>query len=83
MQPEAVSYFAKESELSRVIHYETAGNERKQLSRAIILAICALMRQTEPDKNFRDLAAFIALALEGIASTIDELVQAWESAVIG
>lgn len=64
--------------MSRVIHLETAGKERKQLTRTIVLAIRELMRQTEPDMHTRNLAAFIALALEEIAATIDASVGAWE-----
>ena len=36
------------------------------------------MRQSQPDDTTRDLAAFISLALEAIANTIDSSVGAWE-----
>jgi hypothetical protein len=36
------------------------------------------MRQPEPNDVTRDLAAFIALALESVAETIDSSVGAWE-----
>src|SRR5512136_462132 len=36
------------------------------------------MRQTDANAQTRDLAAFIALALETIAGTIDASVTAWE-----
>ena len=36
------------------------------------------MRQTEANDLTRDLAAYIAIALEDIAKTIDESVGAWE-----
>jgi len=36
------------------------------------------MRQSQPDDNTRDLAAFISLALDAIAGTIDSSVEAWE-----
>ena len=64
--------------MSRVINIETAGKERTRLTRAVIIAIRELMRQSQPDDNTRDLAAFIALALESIAGTIDSSVEAWE-----
>ena len=64
--------------MSRVINPETAGKERKQLSRAVVLAIRELMSQTETNANTRDLAAFIALALIAIHETIDGSVGAWE-----
>jgi hypothetical protein len=64
--------------LGRVINTETAGKDRNRLVRAVVLAIRELMRQTEQDDRTRDLAAFIALALEEIAATIDVSVEAWE-----
>ena len=64
--------------MGRVIHLEGVGKERKNLSRAVVLALRELMQQSEPDQTTRDLAAFIALALEGIYQTIDESVAAWE-----
>jgi hypothetical protein len=64
--------------LGRVINTSTAGKERNNLVRAVVLAIRELMRQTEQDERTRDLAAFIALALEEIANTIDVSVEAWE-----
>lgn len=64
--------------MGRVINTETAGKDRNRLVRAVVLSIRELMRQTEQDERTRDLAAFIALALEGIAATIDVSVEAWE-----
>jgi hypothetical protein len=61
-----------------VINPETAGKERTRLAKAVVLAIRELMRQSQPDENTRDLAAFISLALEIIAGTIDSSVVAWE-----
>lgn len=70
--------FAQEVILGRVIKLEGAGKERKQLVRAVVLALRELMQQKEPDVNTRDLAAFISLALQAIYETIDESVAAWE-----
>jgi hypothetical protein len=64
--------------MSRVIHSDSAGKRRNQLSKAIVLAIRELMKQTEPNSLSRDLAAFIALAAQEIAQTVDVSVQAWE-----
>jgi len=64
--------------LGRVINPETAAKERTQLERGIVLALRELMRQAEPDAHTRDMAAFIALALEAIWATIDSSVVAWE-----
>jgi hypothetical protein len=64
--------------LGRVINPETAGKERTRLTKAVVIAIREFMRQLQPDDNTRDLAAFISLALDAIAGTIDSSVGAWE-----
>lgn len=64
--------------MSRVINPESAGKLRNNLTRAVVLAIRELMKQPEPNETAHDLAAFIVLALEEIAATIDVSVQAWE-----
>ena len=64
--------------MGRVINPESAGKERAQLSKAVVLAIRELMKQTEVDSTSQDLAAFIALALRRISATIDSSVAAWE-----
>jgi hypothetical protein len=64
--------------LGRVINVESAGKERLQLTRAIVVAMRELSQQSDLDEQTRDLAAFIALALEEIAGTIDISVAAWE-----
>ena len=67
-----------EVNLGRVINPETAGKERTQLVRGVVLALRELARQTAPDAHTRDMAAFIVLALEAIWATIDTSVAAWE-----
>ena len=64
--------------MSRVINPEGAGKERNRLSKAVILALRELMRQSEPNEQSRDLAAFIALALLEIYETVETSVVAWE-----
>jgi hypothetical protein len=64
--------------LGRVINPESAGKERTQLVRAVILALRELMRQSEPNREAHDLAAFIIIALQEISATIDVSVAAWE-----
>lgn len=64
--------------MSRIINPESAGKERLNLSRAILLALRELMKQTQPDATSRDLAAFISLALNEIYETINVSVTAWE-----
>ncbi len=69
--------------MSRLINPESAGKERTKMTRAVALAVRELAR-TNPSANggqlneARDLAAFIALALEAIAETIEVSVAAWE-----
>ncbi len=64
--------------MSRVINPDSAGKERTRLSKAIVLAVRELARQTEVSTEARDLAAFITLALVQIAAGIDVTVAAWE-----
>ncbi|RPI22643.1 MAG: hypothetical protein EHM70_23520 [Chloroflexota bacterium] len=64
--------------MGRVINPESAGKERNQLNRAVVLAIRELMKQNTVDDTSRDLAAFISLALLRISETIDTSVEAWE-----
>ena len=64
--------------MSRVINPESAGKDRTRLSKAIVLAIRELAKQSEPTAAARDLAAFISLALSAIAEGIDASVAAWE-----
>ena len=69
--------------MSRLINPDSAGKERTKMTRAVALAVRELAR-TNPDANSgqlneaRDLAAFIALALESVAETIEVSVAAWE-----
>ena len=51
--------------MSRVINPESAGKERTQYQRAIILALRELMGQSEVDSNTYDLAAFISYYARG------------------
>ncbi len=64
--------------MSRVINPDSAGKDRTRLTKAIVLAIRELAKQTEPTAAARDLAAFISLALSAIADGIDASVAAWE-----
>jgi hypothetical protein len=64
--------------LSRVIHLESAGKDRRKISQAVVLAIRELMGQPGPNAASRDLVAFISLSLQAIFETIDPTVTAWE-----
>jgi len=64
--------------LSRLINPDSAGKDRTRLSKAIVLSIRELARQKDVTSETKDLAAFIALALQAIAEGIDASVVAWE-----
>lgn len=61
-----------------IINPESAGKERTQLSKGIVLAIRELAKQSDTGAESKDMAAFIALALEQISEGIDISVAAWE-----
>lgn len=64
--------------LSRLIKTDTVGKDRARLSKAIVLAVRELAKQTDVTTEAKDLAAFITLALQTISDGIDESVAAWE-----
>jgi hypothetical protein len=64
--------------MSPIINPESAGKERTQLTKAIVLAVRELAKQTAITEEAKDLAAFIALALKTISDGIDVSVAAWE-----
>ncbi len=64
--------------MSPIINPESAGKERTQLSKAIVLAVRELAKQTDVTDEAKDLAAFIATALRKISEGIDVSVAAWE-----
>lgn len=64
--------------MSRLINPDSAGKDRTRLSKAIVLSIRELAKQKDITNEAKDLAAFIALALETISEGIDVSVVAWE-----
>ena len=64
--------------MSRIINPSSAGKERTRITRAVALAVRELAKKQRVDPESRDLAAFIALALESVAETIEPSVAAWE-----
>ena len=64
--------------MSRVINPDSVGKQRTQLTKAIVLAVRELARQNDITDQTRDLAAFIAIALQIISDGIDVSVTAWE-----
>jgi hypothetical protein len=73
-----VTYMISGDVMSRIINPESAGKERTRLTKAIVLSIRQLAKQSEVTDESRDLAAFIALALKAVAEGIDSSVLAWE-----
>jgi hypothetical protein len=64
--------------LSRVINPDSVGKERTRLTKGIVLCIRELAKQTAVTPEAKDLAAYIALALQAISEGIDVSVIAWE-----
>lgn len=60
------------------INKETAGKERDQLIRNILVAIRELNQSQQFDDNAKDIVAFIGLELLSIYKSIDASVLAWE-----
>ena len=67
-----------EQPLSRLINPDSAGKDRTRLSKSIVLCIRELAKQSDVNGEAKDLAAFIALALQSISEGIDVSVVAWE-----
>ena len=64
--------------MSRIINPNSAGKERTKMTRAIALAVRELARKQAIDTESKDLAAFISIALNAVAETIEPSVAAWE-----
>ena len=64
--------------MSRIYNPDSAGKERKQLTRSIVLALRELMKQQGTDGLTKDLAAYVALAMDEVNGTIEASVAAWE-----
>ncbi len=64
--------------MSRVINPDSVGKERTRLTKGIVLCIRQLAKQSKVTSETKDQAAYIALALQGIADGIDVSVVAWE-----
>lgn len=57
---------------------ESGTTMRNRLSRGIVLAIRLLMEQGAPDDDSLDKIAFVVLALNKIAESVDASATAWE-----
>ena len=64
--------------MGRVINPNSAGKERNQLTKTVVLAIRELFSQSSPDARTKDLVAYLVIALDMIASSVDISVAPWE-----
>ena len=64
--------------MSPIINPDSAGKERTRLTKAIVLAVRQLAKQSQVNQEAKDLAAFIGMALRIISDGIDVSVAAWE-----
>jgi hypothetical protein len=64
--------------LSRVINPDSVGKERTRLIKSIALCIRGMAKMSEVSPETKDMAAFVALALQSISEGIDASVAAWE-----
>ncbi|MCI0550545.1 MAG: hypothetical protein L0287_06295 [Anaerolineae bacterium] len=64
--------------MSPIINPDSAGKERTRSTKAIVLAVRQLAKQSQVNQEAKDLAAFIAMALRIISDGIDISVAAWE-----
>jgi len=64
--------------MGRVINPDSAGKDRARLTKSLVLTIRELAKQPAVSAESRDMAAFIALALEEIAAGIEVSLVAWE-----
>jgi hypothetical protein len=64
--------------MSRVVRTESATRTRERLLQAIALALRGLVGPELEEAQLRDRLAFTALALDEIASSVNETCTAWE-----
>ena len=64
--------------MSRVINPDSVGKERTRLVKSIVLCIRELAKQAKVTPETKDMASFIALALQSISDGVDVSVAAWE-----
>jgi len=57
---------------------ESGTTYRNRLTKSIVLAIRKLMQKGQPDSESLDMAAYVVLALEKIAESVNTSALAWE-----
>ncbi|MEX2161520.1 MAG: hypothetical protein WD751_06345 [Anaerolineales bacterium] len=64
--------------MGRIIRTENLATDRNRLMKAMAVALRELTKLSGFNAQARDLAAFLVLALDGIAETIERSVLPWE-----
>ncbi len=64
--------------MSRIINTNSVGKRRTKLLRTIALSVRELAKKKAVDSESKDIAAYISLALNEVAETIEPSVAAWE-----
>ena len=64
--------------MSRVINPDSVGKDRTRLTKSIVVCIREMAKMKEVTSEAKDMASFIALALQSISEGIDVSVAAWE-----
>ena len=64
--------------MSRVINPDSVGKERTRLTKSIVLCMREMMKMAKVTPEAKDMASFIALALQSISEGVDVSVAAWE-----
>ena len=64
--------------MGRVIHTENLSAERNRLMKAMVVALREMGKQNTFTDESRDLASFLAAALETVAETVERSVGPWE-----
>jgi hypothetical protein len=64
--------------MARIIHTENLATDRNRLMKAMAIASRELARQPGFTSEARDLAAFLVLALDQVANSIERSVGPWE-----
>ena len=64
--------------MGRVISTENLATERNRLLKSMALALREMGKKSAYDEESRDLAAFLVLALDAVAESIERSVVPWE-----
>ena len=64
--------------MGRVINTENLATERNRLLKGMALAVREMGKKSSYDDEARDLAAFLVLALDAVAESVERSVLPWE-----